>query len=209
MNEKRRQFLMRGWQFPFLGAFLLMFGDVTLVQSKKRPLNMRAAIRKAIATLPNYGVFDDLSFDIQESTVILWGFASRPSLQESAEQAVKKVHGVERVISQIEVLPLSRRDDDIRADLYTNIYSDSALSRFGSRRDTPQLPSIAREEFGITNDPPIGHHAIHIIVKRGHVILAGRVNTPGDRVIAETRARGTFGVFSVTNDLVVASEVKE
>jgi hypothetical protein len=141
--------------------------------------------------------------------VILWGFASRPSLKESAAQAIKKIQGVEKVINQIEVLPLSPHDDDVRADLYTNIYGDSTLSRFGPNRETPRSASIVREGFGITNDPPIGHHAIHIIVKSGHVTLAGMVNTPGDSVIAETRARGTFGVFSVANDLVVASEVKE
>jgi hypothetical protein len=211
MGKQKNRLSMRGWQFPLLGAFvlLLIFGDVTLVQSQKWPSNMRAAIRKAIMTLPNYGVFDDLSFDIQESTVILRGFASRPSLKESAGQAVKKVQGVEKVVNQIEVLPLSTRDDDVRADLYANIYGDTALARFGPTRATHHIPSIAREGFGITNDPPIGYHAIHIIVKDGHVTLAGMVNTPGDSLIAETRARGTSGVFSVTNDLMVSSEVKE
>ena len=211
MNEKRKRFSMRGWQFPLLGAFALslIFGDVTLARSHQMPLDMSEAIRKAIVTLPNYGVFDDLSFEIQESTVILRGFASRPSLKESVSQAVKKIQGVEKVINQIEVLPLSPRDDDVRADLYANIYGDTALSRFGSRRATPQFSSIARQGFGITNDPPIGYHAIHIIVKSGHVTLAGMVDTPGDSIIAETRVRGTFGVFSVTNDLRVTSDVKE
>ncbi len=211
MNEKRKRFSMRGWQFPLLGAFALslIFGDVTLARSQQMPSDMSPAIRKAIVTLPNYGVFDDLSFDIQESTVILRGFASRPSLKESVSQAVQKIQGVEKVINQIEVLPLSSRDDDVRADLYANIYGDTALSRFGSRRATPQFSSIARQGFGITNDPPIGYHAIHIIVKSGHVTLAGMVDTPGDSIIAETRVRGTFGVFSVTNDLRVTSDVKE
>ncbi len=211
MSEKRRRFLMRGWPLPLLGTFvlLLMFGDVTLARSQKKPSNMSAAIRKAIASLPTYGVFDDLSFDLQESTVILRGFASRPSLKQSTAQAIKKIRGVEKVLNYIEVLPLSPRDDDVRADLYVNIYGDSTLSRFGPNLEAPRFPSIAREGFGITNDPPIGDHAIHIIVKSGHVTLAGMVNTPGDSVIAETRARATFGVFSVANDLVVASEVKE
>ncbi len=211
MNEKRKRFSMRGWQFPLLGAFVLslIFGDITLAQSQKKPSDINSAVRKAIVTLPNYGVFDDLSFDIQESTVILRGFASRPSLKESVSQVVKKIQGVEKVINQIEVLPLSPRDDDVRVDLYTNIYGDTALSRFGSRSATPQFSSIAREGFGITNNPPIGYHAIHIIVKGGHVTLAGIVDTPGDSIIAETRVRGTFGVFSVTNDLMVTSTVKE
>ena len=211
MNEKRKRFLMRSWQFPLLGAFVLslIFGGITVAQSQQKPSDINSAVRKAIVTLPNYGVFDDLSFDIQESTVILRGFASRPSLKESVSQVVKKIQGVEKVINQIEVLPLSPRDDDVRVDLYTNIYGDTALSRFGSRRATLQFSSIAREGFGITNDPPIGYHAIHIIVKGGHVTLAGIVDTPGDSIIAETRVRGTFGVFSVTNDLMVTNTVKE
>ena len=211
MNEKRKRFLMRSWQFPLLGAFVLslIFGDITVAQFQKRPSDINSAVRKTIVTLPNYGIFDDLSFDIQESTVILRGFASRPSLKESVSQVVKKIQGVEKVINQIEVLPLSPRDDDVRVDLYTNIYGDTALSRFGSRRATSQFSPIAREGFGITNNPPIGYHAIHIIVKGGHVTLAGTVDTPGDSIIAETRVRGTFGVFSVTNDLMVKNTVKE
>ena len=48
MNEKRKRFSMRGWQFPLLGAFVLslIFGDVTLAQSQQMPLDMSAAIRK-------------------------------------------------------------------------------------------------------------------------------------------------------------------
>ncbi len=55
MNEKSKRFLMRGWQFPLLGAFVLslIFGDVSLARSQQMPLDMSAAIRKAIVTLPN------------------------------------------------------------------------------------------------------------------------------------------------------------
>ena len=126
--------------------------------------------------------------------MILRGFASRPSLKESVSQTVKKIQGVEKVINQIEVLPLSPRDDDVRADLYTNIYGDTALSRFGSRRATPQFPSIARQGFGITNDPPIGYHAIHIIVKSGHVTLAAIIHKFGVSVdfLRKFRAESVF-----------------
>ena len=58
---------------------------------------------------------------------------------------------------------------------------------------------------GITNDPPIGFHAIHIIVKNGNVILKGAVLNSGDSSIAEIKANGVSGVFSVTNQLGVES----
>ncbi len=190
-------------------ALCLALGGVTLAQSEAQIMEMAAAIQKAIVTLPNYGIFDQISFGIGQDTVFLRGFASRSTLKESAEQVVKQLKGVEEVINQIEVLPLSGSDDELRADLYANIYGDSTLSRYGSLRGSPLFRSMARREFGITNDPPVGFHAIHIIVKGGNVTLEGMVDNAGHKVIAGMRARQTPGVFSVTNDLLVASEVRQ
>jgi hyperosmotically inducible protein len=44
---------------------------------------------------------------------------------------------------------------------------------------------------------------IHIIVKNGNVRLEGVVANQGDKNIANIRANGVPGVFSVKNDLVV------
>ncbi len=93
-------------------------------------MEMAAAIQKAIVTLPNYGVFDQISFGIGQDTAILRGFASRPTLKESAEKVVRQVKGVEEVINQIEVMALSGSDDELRADLYGNIYGDTALALY-------------------------------------------------------------------------------
>lgn len=70
------------------------------------------------------------------------------------------------------------------------------------------MPSVARTAGGITNDPPIGYHAIHIIVKNGNVTLTGVVNNEADMAIAGIRANGVPGVFSVDNQLQVANEGK-
>ena len=104
-----------------------------------------------------------VTFALAKSTVILRGFASRPSLKESAEKVVKQLKGVEEVINQIEVLPLSGSDDELRADLYANIYGDTALARYGSLRGSSMFDSMARREFGITDDPPVGFscHSYH------------------------------------------------
>jgi osmotically-inducible protein OsmY len=58
------------------------------------------------------------------------------------------------------------------------------------------------EAGGITQDPPLGYHAIHIIVDNGHVILTGSVNSEADANIAQIQANSTPGVFSVENDLM-------
>ena len=182
-------------------------------QSDRKPIDsapiqrMAEAIRKQLVTLPQYSVFDNLHFAIKGSTVILRGEASRPTLKSAAENVVKKVEGVQNVVNEIEVLPLSPNDDRIRAAVYYNIYSHPAMTRYTSNRG-PQFLSLTRRTMGITQDPPIGWHAIHIIVKNGNVTLVGVVQNSGDAAIAGMRANTTPGVFSVDNDLMVANQEK-
>jgi hyperosmotically inducible protein len=161
-------------------------------------------VQKKLASLTNYAVFDDLTFAIQGKKLILRGYASRPILKSDAGNAVKGIAGVESVDNQIEVLPLSNMDDRIRVAAYTAIYSYPALRKYGSSgRIGSGGPSVARMAGGITNDPPLGFHAIHIIVKNGNIILRGAVLNPTDSNLAEIRVNSVPGVFSVSNELGV------
>jgi hyperosmotically inducible protein len=139
-------------------------------------------VRHALLMLPYYGVFDDLAFKVDGGTVTLLGAVTRPTLKSDAEAAVKHIEGVERVINEIEVLPLSPMDDSIRMAEYRAIYGDPALST----------------RYGYRSLPPI-----HIIVKNGHVTLEGAVANKADADLAYLRANAVPGVFSVTNDLQV------
>lgn len=165
---------------------------------------MARAIQKEIYTLPQYGVFDDIRFSLKGGTVVLKGLATRPTLKSSAEQVAKKVEGVEKVVNEIEVLPLSRNDDQIRARVYVTLYRHPALQRYSSSRGNIWL-STTNVNFGITQDPPIGYHAIHIIVKNGNVTLEGVVDNAGDRAIAEIMANSVTGVFRVDNRLALSN----
>jgi hyperosmotically inducible periplasmic protein len=138
-------------------------------------------VRHELVTLPFYGVFDNLAFQVDGGTVTLLGQVSRPTLKTDAERVVKSIEGVERVINRIEVLPLSPYDDRIRLATYRAIYGNTALNRYA-------LQAV----------PPI-----HIIVKNGNVTLEGVVANEGDKNIADIRARSVPGVFSVTNNLRV------
>jgi hyperosmotically inducible periplasmic protein len=169
-------------------------------------LKIAEQVRKQIVTQPQYGVFDSIHFAIKGDTVILRGKASRPILKSSIEKSVKKIEGVGSVDNQIQVLPVSPNDDRIRAAVYASIYRYPALQRYTSNRGGPRMPSVARAAGGITNDPPIGYHAIHIIVENGNVTLTGVVDSDTDASIAEIRANSVSGVFSVDNDLQVASK---
>ena len=137
-------------------------------------------IRHKLVTLPYYSVFDDLAFNVNGGTVTLLGEVTKPVLKEDAEQAVKEVEGVTNVVNNIEVLPLSAIDDQLRRRVYRAIYGDPALStRYGFQ----SLPSI------------------HIIVKNGNVRLEGVVLNEMDRTMAFMRANSVPGAFHVDNDL--------
>jgi hyperosmotically inducible protein len=163
---------------------------------------LAAAVSKSINSLTTYGVFDDIRFSFKGSTITLTGYASRPLLKSDAGNAVKKVSGITAVDNQIEVLPLSPNDDGIRVRVYNAIYTFAALRKYNGNQGALR-PSLASAAGGITNDPPIGFHAIHIIVKNGHVTLFGSVLNQGDSDLAKIRANGVPGVFSVDNQLAI------
>lgn len=163
-------------------------------------------VQREVATLSNYGVFDSVSFTVDNGVVVLNGQASRPTLKKSADRVVQKIEGVHSVENNIEVLPNSRFDNDVRVRAYVTIYGDASLSRYNPNRGTPLWVSPARLATGLTNDPPRGHHPIHIIVQNGNVTLEGVVDTEGDKNLAGIRANGIQGAFKVTNNLAVAGK---
>jgi len=170
-------------------------------------LKIAKEVRKQIVSNTRYGVFDSITFGIQGTdTVILRGYASRPVLKSDIENSVKRIEGVKTLKNEIEVLPVSNNDDRLRAAVYRSIYSFAPLQKYTANRGGSRMPSVARAAGGITNDPPTGFNAIHIIVKNGNVTLTGVVDSDSDLAMAEMRANQVAGVFSVTNELQVAGK---
>jgi hyperosmotically inducible periplasmic protein len=178
-------------------------GDWT--DAEKQSLALQIA--KKIRSLTTYSVFDDVGFGFQGKTVVLHGYASRPALKSDATRAVKSVKGVESVDNQLEVLPFSSADDQVRATVYNAIYTEPSLRKYnagaGNLASAGMGPSPAMAAGGITEDPPLGFHAIHIIVKNGNLILVGTVLNKQDAELAALRAGSAFGVHNVTNQLTV------
>ena len=177
--------------------------------SQEDTLRIVKEVQKKLAGLTTYSVFDWLTFGVQGKTIILKGYASRPILKSDAANAVKGIPGVESVTNEIEVLPNSPNDDRIRAAVYNRIYTQPTLAKYNANQGSlaralgPGGRSVALMAGGITNDPPIGFHAIHIIVKNGNVALYGVVNNDTDKAIAGMQANSAPGAFSVDNDLIV------
>ena len=180
----------------------------TSAWSQEDALRVIKEVQKNLGRLTTYSVFDWITFGIQGKTVVLKGYASRPVLKNDAARAVKGIAGVEKVENQIEVLPLSPADDRVRAAVYNRIYTQASLRKYNANAgNLARAIGPGSRTFlmagGITNDPPMGYHAIHIIVKNGHVTLYGVVLNEGDAAIAGMQANSAPGAFSVDNDLVV------
>ncbi len=131
--------------------------------------------------LPYYSVWDNLEYQVSGDTVTLLGQVVNPTTKSDAEDAVKHVEGVQKVINNIEVLPPSYQDDRIRREEYRAIYGFDGLSKYA---------------WGAVP-------AIHIIVRNGHVDLVGVVDNANDKNMADIQARSVPGVFSVKDDLQV------
>jgi hyperosmotically inducible protein len=138
-------------------------------------------IHHQLLVLPFYSVFDSISFSLEGGRVTLTGQVLRRALKEQAEAAVKSVEGITVVVNQIEVLPVSASDDDLRDAVYRSIYEDPTLAR-----------------YAVQNIPPI-----HIVIENGNVTLEGPVESAADKKLAATRAATASNVHSVKNNLIV------
>lgn len=148
---------------------------------EKYAKNLYKEVRHQLVMLPWYSVFDNLAYKVEGDRVTLYGEVTRPVLKSDAEAAVKSIEGVSQVVNNIEVLPLSPMDDQLRRAVFRAVYGDPALSRYAEQ-------AVA---------------SIHIIVKNGNVTLEGVVDNETDKNLANLRANGVPSVFSVKNNLVV------
>lgn len=146
------------------------------------PTNLNEQVFHKLAKLPYYTVFDDLQYRVDNGTVVLFGQVTQPVLKDDAVRAVKEIEGV-KVRDEIELLPVSPMDWQIRRAEYRAIYGYGPLQHYGVGYQNP----------------------IHIIVKNGDVTLRGTVMNNSDKQMAEVRANTVPGVFAVKDDLQVAS----
>lgn len=143
------------------------------------PRQMLDKARHEIVTYYGYGVFDNVVLEAKGDTLIVSGQVTQPFKKQDIGNFLTRVRGVAAVENNLEVLPPSFFDDQLRFRLARAIYGSSNFLR-----------------YGIQANPPI-----HIIVKNGDVTLEGAVASKFDRTLAEMAARNVGLSFSVTNNL--------
>jgi hyperosmotically inducible protein len=131
-----------------------------------------------------YGiVFNNLTLQVENGVVTVAGKVRDYPDRDSAIAILETTPGVKEVIDDIEVAPVSIVDDQLRIRLARAIYGHAALQKYAV---DPQAP-------------------IRIVVENGHAELYGVVLNSSDKQIAYVQASSVPGVFSVKNNLVVAS----
>ena len=135
--------------------------------------------RREIVTYYAYGIFDNVALRAEGNKLVVSGQVTQPFKKQDIGKILARVKGVAAFENDLEVLPASFFDDNLRAAIAQAIYNDPFFVYYSNQAVPP----------------------VHIIVKNGNVTLEGVVATTLDRTKAEMAARLAGTSFSVTNNL--------
>ena len=136
-------------------------------------------VRHELAMMPYITTYDYISFTMVGDSVILTGWTVRQTNRSEAYNRVKSIEGVDKIINNIEILPLGSNDMQIRAGARARLQSMLGRYFWGSGSD------------------------IKIVVKNGNLILLGSVATKEDSDIANIQSGAVPFAFHVFNMLQV------
>jgi len=146
-----------------------------------KPVQMLEGARHEIVMYPRYTIFDNIELRADGNTLVVSGQVTQPFKKSDLGIILAHVRGVAGLENNLEVLPTSNFDDQIRVRVARAIYGDPLFLRYRNQALPP----------------------IHIIVKNGNVRLVGVVANQLDRQKAEMNARLATTYFGLTNELRV------
>jgi hyperosmotically inducible protein len=151
----------------------------------RKDLQVLKDVATSVDRYTQFTIFDDVSASVKDGVVTLTGKVTMPYKRDDIAKRVAKIDGVKAVHDEIDVLPVSQFDDELRVRIARSIYGNSNFWN-----------------YGIMPNPPI-----HIVVEHGRVTLTGVVQSEVDRMLARSLAT-QFGALSVTNALKTDAEVR-
>lgn len=116
--------------------------------------------------------------------MVLDGHVTAPDKRTGIAHRVAAIDGVTGVQNELDVLPPSRFDNDLRYQIARSIYGSPNFWHYAARRNPP----------------------IHIIVEHGPVTLTGVVDTEADRALAGILASNSAAIRLISH-LQLSSEV--
>ncbi len=169
--------------FVVVAAAFVQAPAQTAVVKRQPADGLERMVYKKLVRLPYYGVFDHLTYKIEDGTVTLYGKVANARVRRDAERAVKNVEGVREVVNRVEALPPSPFDDRIRRRVLRTL--------------------AARGLFRYLQEP---NPSVRLIVDGGRLELEGVVANRGDYNLIDVLAKGVSDVFGVTNNLIIEKE---
>jgi osmotically-inducible protein OsmY len=137
--------------------------------------------RHAIVMYYAFTIFDNVEFEAHNGVLTVTGQVTQPFKKTDMGRLLESVKGVAALQNNLEVLPNSRFDDQLRLQLARAIYGNPYFTPYTNLAIPP----------------------IHIIVKNQNVTLEGVVVSNMDRIQAGMVANHTGLAFSVVNNLRV------
>jgi hyperosmotically inducible periplasmic protein len=163
----------------------LLAGAGAASAQDRRDERLGDAIVRQVNNYPQFTIFDDVNARIDQGVVTLTGRVTMPYKKNDIGKRIAGVDGVREVQNDIEVLPVSIYDDQLRHRIARAIYGNPSFWNYAAMANPP----------------------IHIIVEHGRVTLTGVVNSNVERMLARSLAVG-FGEFSVESQLRTDAEMR-
>lgn len=165
-------------------AVATAFSSAALAQDR-RDSRLAHEIGRTVRQYERFTIFDDVNGRVDGGIVTLEGRVTMPYKKSEIEQRVGRIDGIREMKSNIQVLPVSPFDEELRYRVARAIYGNPSFWNYAA------MPK-----------PPI-----HIIVENGRVTLTGVVNSDVDRAMARSLATG-LGELSVKNELRTDAEMR-
>ena len=169
-------------RFRILSAalFLAALAAPVAARAQLSDVDLSERVVNAIQRYPRFEIFDDVNISIDNRAVRLTGRVTMPIKRDEIGKRVAQIDGVRSLVNDIQVLPLSRLDDDLRVRVARAIYNHPTFWQYATMASPP----------------------IHIVVENGHITLTGRVNSQVESSLAFAVAH-VPGSFDVKNDLKI------
>jgi len=162
----------------FLAA-LLVAGMASPARGRQlSDTDLAAQAAACVRRYVHYSIFDDINVAVVHRSVTLTGWVTMPFKRDEIGARIAKIDGVDRIVNDIQVLPVSPFDADLRTRAARAIYGHPSLWHYASMANPP----------------------IHIIVARGRITLTGTVNSEVERALVFALAQ-VEGAFEVKNSL--------
>lgn len=167
-------------------AALAVLALATPALAQRDELAVLRDVQQRVLQYPNFSIFDSVKARLDDGGVLtLTGKVTMPFKRNDISARVARVDGIQQVINEIDVLPVSQFDDSLRWRIAQAIYSNLNFQPFAAMANPP----------------------IHVIVENGRVTLEGVVRSNVDRMLARSLVIG-FPAFQVTNDLKTDAEMR-